>query len=144
TARSSTTTARRSVSRSARRCSRRPSDVGETIDRCGERALRQARSPDKGGALARIVFTNANVLDGENPAIPDSTVVVEGDRVVQVANGNGAVEIGPEDRVIDCSGLTLMPGMTTGHYHSTYHNVTVPINPPLGLESPPPYQAYVA
>src|SRR6266536_1147043 len=95
--------------------------------------------------MGRIVFTNANVLDGENPAKPDSTVVVEDGRIVQVANGNGTVvETGPEDRVIDCSGLTLIPGMTQGHYHSTYNNVTVPIMPPLGLESPPAYQAYVA
>jgi len=95
--------------------------------------------------MGRIVFTNANVLDGENPAKPDSTVVVEDGRIVQVANGNGTVvETGPEDRVIDCSGLTLIPGMTQGHFHSTYNNVTVPIMPPLGLESPPAYHAYVA
>jgi imidazolonepropionase-like amidohydrolase len=94
--------------------------------------------------MGRIVFTNANLLDGENPAKPESTVVVEDGRIAQVANGNGSVPTGPEDRVIDCSGLTVMPGMTTGHYHSTYNNVTVPIMPPLGLESPPAYQAYVA
>ena len=94
--------------------------------------------------MGRTVFTNANVLDGENPAKPGSTVVVEDGRITQVANGNGTVPTGPEDRVVDCSGLTLMPGMTQGHYHSTYNNVTVPIMPPLGLESPPAYQAYVA
>jgi imidazolonepropionase-like amidohydrolase len=94
--------------------------------------------------MGRIVFTNANVLDGEHAAKPDCSVVVEGDRISQVANGNGSVEVRPDDRVIDCSGLTLMPGMTQGHYHSTYNNVTVPIMPPLGLESPPAYQAYVA
>lgn len=103
--------------------------------------------------MGRIVFTNANVLDGEHAAQPDSTVVVEGDRITHVATGRGAngsgangsgTEIRPDDRVIDCSGLTLMPGMTQGHFHSTYNNVTVPIMPPLGLESPPAYQAYVA
>jgi imidazolonepropionase-like amidohydrolase len=94
--------------------------------------------------MGRIVFTNANLLDGENPAKPDSTVVVEDGRIAQVSNGNGAASTGPGDRVIDCTGLTIMPGMTQGHYHSTYNNVTVPIMPPLGLESPPAYQAYVA
>src|SRR5437763_9296634 len=95
--------------------------------------------------MGRIVFTNANVLDGENPAKPDSTVVVEGGRIAQVANGNGTVvETGPEDQVIDCAGLTVIPGMTQGHFHSTYNNVTVPIMPPLGLESPTAYKAYVA
>src|SRR5207249_1746336 len=99
----------------------------------------------KGVSMGRIVFTNANMLDGENPAKPDSTVVVDGGHIVQVSNGNGrAVETGPEDQVIDCTGLTLMPGMTQGHYHSTYHNVTADLATPLGLESPPAYQAYTA
>jgi imidazolonepropionase-like amidohydrolase len=93
--------------------------------------------------MGRTVFTNANVLDGENPAKPGSTVVVEDGRIVQVSNGNGT-PTGPEDRVIDCTGLTLMPGMTQGHYHSTYHNVTAEMTLPLGYESPPAYQAYVA
>src|SRR6478609_6712984 len=92
--------------------------------------------------MGRIVFTNANLLDGENPAKPDSSVVVEGNRIIQV--GNGQVETQADDRVIDLGGKTLMPGLVTGHYHSTYHNVSVPLMPPLGLESPPAYQAYVA
>jgi imidazolonepropionase-like amidohydrolase len=37
-----------------------------------------------------------------------------------------------------------MPGMVSGHFHSTYHNIVVPIMPPLGLESPPAMQAYIA
>ncbi len=96
--------------------------------------------------MGRIIFTNANLLDGESPANPDCTVVVQGDRIVLVLNGNGGgtVDIGPEDRVIDCTGLTVMPGMTQGHYHSTYHNVSEPLMPPLGFDSPPAYQAYVA
>jgi imidazolonepropionase-like amidohydrolase len=92
--------------------------------------------------MGRIVFTNANLLDGENPAKPDASVVVEGNRIIQV--GNGQVETQADDRVIDLGGKTLMPGLVTGHYHSTYHNVSVPLMPPLGLESPPAYQAYVA
>jgi imidazolonepropionase-like amidohydrolase len=94
--------------------------------------------------MARIVFTNANVLDGENPAKPDATVVVEDGRITQVANGNGTAPTEPGDRVIDCTGLTLMPGMTQGHYHSTYNNVSEPLMPPIGYEAPPAYQAYVA
>jgi imidazolonepropionase-like amidohydrolase len=117
----------------------------------GIEAPEQRTDPPVG--QGRTVFTHANLLDGENAAKPDFTVVVEHGRITQVANGNGAggngadgdaVEIAPDDQVIDCTGLTLMPGMTQGHYHSTYHNITVPIMPPLGLESPPAYQAYVA
>lgn len=92
--------------------------------------------------MSRTVFRNGNVLDGEHPAKPGSTVVVEGDRIVTVATGDVAPE--PGDTVIDCAGRTLMPGMTVGHYHSTYNNVTAPLATPIGLEAPPAYQAYVA
>lgn len=92
--------------------------------------------------MARTVFNNANLLDGEHPAQPDRTVVVDGDRIVSVDSGPLAPE--PGDRVIDCRGRTVMPGMVSGHYHSTYNNVTAPLQTPLGLEKPPAYQAYVA
>ncbi len=36
--------------------------------------------------MARLVFANANVLDGENPAHAGSTVVVEDDRIVSVGD----------------------------------------------------------
>jgi imidazolonepropionase-like amidohydrolase len=102
--------------------------------------------------MSRVVFTHANMLDGENPAKADTTVIVEGNRIVQIVeggtssngSGNGSSAYGPEDRVIDCTGLTLMPGMTQGHYHSTYNDVTPEMALPLGYESAPAYQAYVA
>lgn len=92
--------------------------------------------------MGRTIFANGNLLDGEHPAKPDSTVVVDGDRIVLVASAEIAPE--PGDRVIDCRGKTLMPGMVSGHYHSTYNNISSPLKAPLGLEEPPAYQAYVA
>src|ERR1700755_2007562 len=94
------------------------------------------------GLMERLVFTHACLLDGEHAATPDSTVVVTGDRISYV--GTGETTTGPNDRVIDCRGRTLMPGMTQGHFHSTYREVGLPLMPPLGLENPPAYQAYVA
>jgi imidazolonepropionase-like amidohydrolase len=91
--------------------------------------------------MARIVFTNANLLDGEHPAKPDATVVVEGDRITTVTTGSVAVAAG--DRVVDLRGRTLMPGMVSGHFHTTYHDVGA-TQLPFGLEAAPAYQAYRA
>lgn len=90
----------------------------------------------------RIQFTNAVLLDGVHPAKPDTTIVVAFDRIDTVATG--PVEVLPGDQVIDCAGRTVMPGMVSGHFHSTYHNITAALIPPLGLESPPAYQALIA
>lgn len=86
--------------------------------------------------MARVVFTNANLLDGEHAARPGSTVVVDGDRIASLQAAPG----GAGDRVIDLGGRTLMPGMITCHFHSTYHELG-PAPPPLGLDHPPAYMA---
>ena len=89
--------------------------------------------------MNRTVFTNANLLDGEHPAKPEATVVVEGNKITRVTTG--AVESAPGDRRIDLSGRTLMPGMTSGHFHTTYHDVGGN-QLPFGLERAPAYAAY--
>ncbi|HEV8299099.1 MAG TPA: amidohydrolase family protein [Acidimicrobiales bacterium] len=91
--------------------------------------------------MARTVFTNANLLDGEHPAKPDTTVVVDGARITAVTTG--AVETRADDRVINLAGRSLMPGMVSGHFHTTYHNVGG-TQLPFGLETAPAYQAYRA
>jgi imidazolonepropionase-like amidohydrolase len=91
-------------------------------------------------SVGRIIFENANLLDGEHAAKPKSTVVVEGDRIVHA--GAAAIEHRPGDRIIDCAGQTLMPGMTTGHFHPTYSAIDT--TPMPGLEEAPIYLAYKA
>lgn len=91
--------------------------------------------------MNRTVFTNANLLDGEHPAKPHSTVVVEGNTIARVTTGS--VETAADDRVVDLAGRTLMPGMTSGHFHTTYHDVGGN-QLPFGLERPPAYAAYQA
>ena len=88
--------------------------------------------------MARTVFTNANLVDGEHPAKPGVTVVVDGERIASV--GTGLSDTRPDDRVVDLADRTLMPGMVTCHYHSTYHELgSFPA--PYGLEEPPAMQA---
>jgi imidazolonepropionase-like amidohydrolase len=91
--------------------------------------------------MGRTVFLHANLLDGEHPAKPDSTVVVTGNRITSVTTG--AVAAQPDDRVVYLAGRTLMPGMVSGHFHTTYHNVGG-TQLPFGLEAAPAYQAYRA
>ena len=86
----------------------------------------------------RLVLTNANLVDGEHPAKPGTHVVVEGDRITTV--GTGSVETRSGDRVVDLAGRSVMPGMVTCHFHSTYHELGATPSP-YGLEAPPAYQA---
>jgi imidazolonepropionase-like amidohydrolase len=89
--------------------------------------------------VGRIVFRNANLLDGEHLPRLGMTVVVDGNRITSVSEKD-TVEAGGEDRVIDLGGRTLMPGMVTCHFHSTYHELGL-LPGPFGLSEPPALQA---
>ena len=68
--------------------------------------------------MGRMIFRNANLLDGDNPARKNTTIVVEGGRIAEVTSGAVAPRTG--DTVVDLHGMTLMPGMVSGHYHAAY------------------------
>ena len=68
--------------------------------------------------MSRTIFRNANLLDGDHPARKDTTIVVEGERIAQVTSGS--VPLRADDQVVDMHGMTLMPGMVSGHYHAAY------------------------
>jgi imidazolonepropionase-like amidohydrolase len=89
--------------------------------------------------MDRLVLTNVNLLDGENPAVPHQTIVVEGDRITSVGKGTPPSE--PGERVVDLGGRSVMPGMASCHFHSSYHNIG---GGPYGSEYPPSYQALVS
>ncbi len=91
--------------------------------------------------MARIVFQDANLLDGDTAARPRMNVVVEGDRITSVSGAPVAPR--PDDRVVHLAGKTLMPGLVSGHFHSSYDNITIQPEP-LGVEKPENYLALVA
>jgi imidazolonepropionase-like amidohydrolase len=87
--------------------------------------------------MARTIFRDANLLDGRSPARPHTTVVVDGERISAVASGEGpAAQDG--DRVVDLRGKTLMPGMSSCHFHATFDGTTLDLFP-LGIDKPPGY-----
>jgi imidazolonepropionase-like amidohydrolase len=88
--------------------------------------------------MPRLIFSDANVVDA-NGSRPRSTVVVEGRRITAVRPGPVA-DPGPDDRLVDLGGRTLMPGMVSSHFHSTYHELGSKATP-FGLEEPPALQA---
>ena len=59
--------------------------------------------------MSRIVFAGANLLDGENPARPGQTVVVEGNRIGAIGP-DVSYESRPGDRVIPPMGHRSCPG----------------------------------
>ena len=91
--------------------------------------------------MSRIIFKNANLLDGDSAAKPGMTLVVDGERIASV--GKAPVAAKPDDRVIDLAGKTLMPGIVSGHFHASYNNITIQPEP-LGVERPENYLALVA
>jgi imidazolonepropionase-like amidohydrolase len=92
----------------------------------------------------RIVFRSANLIDGDHPAQADMSVAIRGERIEAVGPDAG-FETHPDDVVRDLHGLSLMPGMTQGHFHSHFgafgSGVTAPS---LGLEAAPAYLSMLA
>jgi imidazolonepropionase-like amidohydrolase len=86
----------------------------------------------------RLVLAHATVLDGENPARSHCTVVIEGSTITTVSSEEVSRE--PGDQVHDLNGRTVMPGLITCHFHSTYHELGA-VPTPFGYEYPPAYQA---
>jgi imidazolonepropionase-like amidohydrolase len=86
--------------------------------------------------MARITLSNVEIFDGEKCLPGTSSVHVAGDRIVAV----GAAPDGfAADETIDGRGMTLMPGMTSCHFHAEYSfiNVRTYFDQPVGTERPP-------
>jgi len=84
----------------------------------------------------RVLFTGGQVFDGiGTPPVP-ADVVVRGDRIESVRPGGGT-EAEPGDRVIDCAGATVMPGLVESHAHLTFPSavghIDASFNPPLDV-----------
>ncbi len=71
------------------------------------------------------LFTNAMIFEGTGGALFPGEVLVEDNRIRTVAKGaNQISQRGDGLDVVDCAGATLMPGMTEGHGHISFTNVS--------------------
>lgn len=67
--------------------------------------------------MRRTAFVHADVFDGAADALRrDATVVVEGDRIVDLLPGGAHVD---DAAVVDVGGRTLLPGLIDAHVHVT-------------------------
>lgn len=68
----------------------------------------------------RTLIRNARIFDGTGTALRAGSVLVDGNRIAQVALGDDALADVAVDTVIDAAGRTLMPGMVESHAHLTW------------------------
>lgn len=69
--------------------------------------------------LASLVIRNGTLIDGTGKApIPATTVFVSGDRISRIATGDATPPAGA--RVIDATGLTILPGLIDMHIHHRF------------------------
>lgn len=70
-------------------------------------------------ANSAVLFTNANVFDGQNEKLLEGvSVLVEGNKITKIAKSitppQGAI-------VINANGKTLMPGLIDAHWHTMFN-----------------------
>ena len=69
--------------------------------------------------LARILFRGGRLLAHGTPPRDGVTVVVESNRIAEVGPDE-AIVARPLDREIELDGRTLMAGMASCHFHSSW------------------------
>ena len=69
-------------------------------------------------APADLVFKNARVYTANDRNPRAEAVAIRGDRIVFVGRNDGATRlVGPNTKVIDLTGATVLPGLTDAHMH---------------------------
>src|SRR5262249_44719642 len=63
----------------------------------------------------------ARVFDGDSATLHEGWVVLVRGELIEAAGPAGDVQAPAEARVVDLSGLTLMPGLIEGHSHVLLH-----------------------
>lgn len=67
---------------------------------------------------ADLVFTNGKVYTANDKQARADAVAIKGNKIVFVGNGGGAKRFtGPNTKVIDLRGATVLPGLTDAHMH---------------------------
>lgn len=89
--------------------------------------------------MSKTLITGAKIFDATGAAPFEGDVLVEGNQIRAVAKGAGKLPKADCD-VVDGRGKFLMPGMTEGHGHLSFDNITAT----EGLITPPPEEQTLA
>ena len=71
--------------------------------------------------MTATLFTNVRVIDGDGNEPFSGEVLVEGNRIKQVAKAGEGTNA-PDARTVDGGGQTLMPGLIEAHAHISFCN----------------------
>jgi imidazolonepropionase-like amidohydrolase len=74
--------------------------------------------------MAATLFSNVMVLDGLKLASFPGEVLVEGERIREVAATRGSIAVERAGEFVDGEGMTLMPGLVEGHCHLSFVGVS--------------------
>lgn len=66
-----------------------------------------------------VLFQNATVIDGSGAAPEAADVLVDGNRIAAIGPA-GTVRAAADAAAIDCTGMTLMPGLIEPHAHLSF------------------------
>lgn len=72
----------------------------------------------------RTHFLNSSIIDASGAPLFRGSVSVEGERIISVSRTSEHAGIMPGDELIDCTGCTLMPGLTEAHCHISFNDLT--------------------
>ncbi|MBA3441098.1 MAG: amidohydrolase family protein [Pyrinomonadaceae bacterium] len=95
----------------------------EGATQLSKREAQQAPSIREVNSVARpdghrpVAIVGATLIDGRGgAALPDSVVIVSGERIVAVGR-RSSVRLPTDAEVVDAKGLTLLPGLIDAHFH---------------------------
>ena len=77
-------------------------------------------------SVSRTLIASATIFDATGAKPFTGDLLIDGSSIVAVTPGGGS--LADADRVIDACGLFCMPGMTEGHAHLSFENVTATEN----------------
>lgn len=79
--------------------------------------LREINPPPPAGQGTALAIVGATLIDGRGgPPVPDSVVLVEGDRIV-AAGPRASVTVPAGARTVPGEGLSVLPGLIDAHFH---------------------------
>ena len=79
---------------------------------------------------AVFVFENVTVIDAVDGLRSGQSVVVRGDRIVEVGLA-GEVKEPSGSTIVDCNGKYMIPGLWDAHVHLTFNEALIPVMYPL-------------